>query len=150
MSDKDYLDAVARYLGADSTLWSLIDGKIHVNWPDTAIASEISSDNMSMISVSFASRNSQGRMGAATHKLKEVDVVIQVDVASLYGNNADYCDRIAGRVEDLVFFDIDYTLNSVTYHIFVDSVDSTVFWDDEIHCWHGVVSINGHYTRTAT
>ena len=150
-TDNDYLIAIARYLAADDTLFNLVDGKINVNYPESEITKGLGqSATQTLIGVSFASRLSAGRLGAYTHKLKEVRPVIQIDVASLYGGNASYCEQVVDRIEDIVFYDIDYVLGGYTYHIFVENLKSTTYWDSEIKCWHGIISINGLYIRTAT
>ncbi len=158
-NDNNYLTALMRYLSDRDVdtqrqqLYDAVDGQFYVDFPESEISTHLNATeypHQTLVGITIANDRSYGRLGAASHKLQETSVIIQIDVASLYGNSASYCREVCTKIKDLVFADVDYTLDSINYHIYVTDVETTVIYDDEMKFYHGIISITANYLRTAS
>jgi len=146
-TDSDYLNAIARVLIDNDTLYNMVDGQIFTDFPEESVLDALDKTYQTVVGISYAEERAFGSWGYDTHHIQDTSVIIQIDVASIRGNNAAYCRSVCTEIKDLLIGDIDTTLNSTDYDIYISDATTRVYWDENIKCWHGVVSLNGQYWR---
>ena len=149
-SDYDYLVALSRKLSEDNALFALVDGKFKIDFPAGDIARTLSSttDNRTLISVSLPNVMTKAAMGYDSNGLVYASAMFQIDVASLKGNNSEYCRRVANAVKVLIEGDIVQTVGS-QYVIYIDRINDNTFYDEAIAAWHSALIVYGEYRKSS-
>ena len=146
--DYDYLTSFVRVLSDDDTLKGLVD-YFEVDFPMVKVTDRLGGPNTTMLSVSMPHQDMKGSWGSATSRIQETKAIIQVDIASQYGDNASYVRKVATRVRDLLFLWVDETLDSTRFQVYTDNIITWLDFDPETKSWHAVVSVNVRYFRVA-
>ena len=147
-SDYDFLVALSRTLSDDNILWNLVSGKFEIDFPAKNVSSNLNDGTKSMISVSLPNVVSKAQMGYDAHGLVWASAMLQIDVASVNGNNSEYCRQIANRIKVLIEGDVVKTLDQ-QYVIYIDRVNDNTFFDEEITAWHSAMIVYGYYLKNS-
>ena len=147
-TDYDFLVALSRTLSDDDILFNLVSGKFEIDFPMKNVSTNLNDGNRSMISVSLPNVVTKAQMGYDAHGLVYASGMIQIDVASVYGNNSKYCRQIANRVKVLIEGDIVKTLDQ-QYVIYIDRINDNTFFDEEISAWHSAMIVYGYYLKNS-
>ena len=147
-TDYDFLIALSRTLSDDDILFNLVSGKFERDFPMKNVSANLNDGNRSMISVSLPNVVTKAQMGYDAHGLVYASGMIQIDVASVYGNNSRYCRQIANRIKVLIEGDIVKTLDQ-QYVIYIDRINDNTFFDEEITAWHSAMIVYGYYLKNS-
>jgi hypothetical protein len=147
-TDYDHLVAISRTLSDDSTLFGMTNGKFELDYPMSRVAANISSGNMTMISISAPNIVSKASLGYDASGLVQCSAMLQIDIASKKGNNSKYCRDVAARVKVLVEGDVSKVLNQ-RYNVYVDRINDNLFYDEEIGCWHSALIVYAYYIKNS-
>lgn len=147
-TDYDFLIALSRTLSDDDILFNLVSGKFEIDFPMKNVSANLNDGNRSMISVSLPNVVTKAQMGYDAHGLVYASGMIQIDVASVYGNNSRYCRQIANRIKVLIEGDIVKTLDQ-QYVIYIDRINDNTFFDEEITAWHSAMIVYGYYLKNS-
>ena len=148
-NDYDYLTAFVRTLTADTTLKGMVD-YFEVDFPMIRVTDMLGGTNKTMLSVSMPWSKLKGSWGSATSRIQETDAIVQVDIASQYGDNAAYVRKVGSKIKDLLFLWVDVTLDNTKFQVYCDDITTgLVEFDNDTKSWHEVISVNVRYFRVA-
>lgn len=147
-SDYDFLTALSRTLSDDDTLFAMVDGKFEIDFPAKNVSANLNDGNKTMISVSLPNVVTKAQMGYDASGLVWAAGMFQIDVASVKGNNSEYCRQVANTIKVLIEGDIVKTLDE-QYVIYIDRVNDNTFFDEEITAWHSSMIVYGYYFKNS-
>jgi uncharacterized membrane protein len=145
-TDYGHLVAISRTLSEDNTLFNMINGKFEIDYPMSRVAANISSGNMTMISISAPNIVSKASLGYDASGLVQCSAMIQVDIASKKGNNSKYCRDVASAVKILIEGDVSKVLDQ-RYNIYIDRCNDNTFYNEEIGAWQSSLILYAYYIR---
>ncbi len=147
-SDYDFLVAISRTLSDDDTLFSLVDGKFQIDFPATKVAANITSGNQTMISISLPNVMTRAMMGYDHSGRVLASGMLQIDVASIKGNNMSYCRQVTNKIKTLIEGDVVKTTDQ-QYVVYVDRINDNSFFDEEIGAWHSSMIVYIEYIKSS-
>jgi hypothetical protein len=145
-SDYDHLVAISRKLSSDDALFAKCDGKFELDYPMSRVAANISSGNMTMISISAPNIVSKASLGYDASGLVQCSAMIQIDIASKKGNNSKYCRDVAAKVKILIEGDVVQTVG-VQRVVYIDRVNDNTFYNEEIGAWQSSLICYANYIK---
>lgn len=148
-TDYDFIVALSRKLSDDDSLFQKVNGKMEIEYPLKNVAANLNGTNKTMVSVSAPNIVSKAAMGYDDSGLVHSSAMLQIDVASLKGNNSSYCREVANDIKCLIEGDITITVGGIQYNIYVDRVNDNLYYDEDIGCWHSAMIIYAEYIKNS-